>query len=58
MARVILLVGTKKAGFIYTSNEKREKWEVSDPILPGWSFYHMTADTRDSTPHYYAAANH
>ena len=57
-AQVKLLVGTKKAGFIYTSDEKREKWEVSDPILPGWSFYHMSADTRDSTPHYYAAANH
>lgn len=59
MARqVIVLVGTKKAGFIYTSDEKREKWEVSDPILPGWTFFHMSADTRDSTPRLYAAANH
>ncbi len=58
MPRVMILVGTKKAGFIYTSDEKRQKWEVSEPILPGWSFYNMSADTRDSTPRLYAAANH
>ena len=57
-AQVKLLVGTKKAGFIYTSDEKRQKWEVSEPILPGWSFYHMSADTRNGEPRLYAAANH
>jgi len=57
-AQVKVLVGTKKAGFIYTSDEKRQKWEVSEPILPGWSFFHMSADLRDSTPRLYAAANH
>jgi len=58
MASVKLLVGTKKAGFVYSSDEKRQKWEVSEPILPGWSFFHMSADTRDSKPRMYAAANH
>jgi hypothetical protein len=58
MSEVFLLVGTKKAGFVYKSDEKREKWEISDPILPGWSFYHMSADTRDASPRFYAAANH
>ncbi len=57
-ARVYILVGTKKGGFIYTSDERRQKWELSDPILPGWSFYGMSADLRDSTPRFYAAANH
>ncbi len=56
--RVQVLVGTKKAAFIYTSDEKREKWELSEPIFPGWSVYHMVADLRDSTPRFYAAANH
>src|SRR3972149_4326456 len=56
--QVKVLIGTKKAGFIYTSDEKRQKWEVSEPILPGWSFYHMSADVRGSTPRFYAAANH
>jgi hypothetical protein len=58
MPRVAVLVGTKKAGFVYTSDEKRQKWEISEPILPGWSFFHMSADTRDSKPRVYAAANH
>jgi photosystem II stability/assembly factor-like uncharacterized protein len=57
-SRVMVLVGTKKAGFIYTSDEKREKWEISDPILPGWTFYNMAADTRNGMPRLYAAANH
>jgi len=56
--QVKLLVGTKKAGFIYTSDARRQKWEISDPILPGWSFFHMSADLRDTSPRFYAAANH
>ena len=58
MSNVLLLVGTKKAGFIYTSDEKRERWEASEPILPGWTFHHMAADTRSDPPRLYAAANH
>jgi hypothetical protein len=56
--QVTLLVGTKKAGFIYTSDRRRQRWTVSEPILPGWSFYHMAADLRGDTPRFYAAANH
>src|SRR3990170_3856962 len=56
--QVKLLVGTKKGGFIYTSDERRQKWEVSEPMLPGWTFYHMAADTRSDPPRFYAAANH
>jgi photosystem II stability/assembly factor-like uncharacterized protein len=52
------MVGTKKGGFIYTSDAKRERWEISDPILPGWTFHHMSADTRSDPPRLYAAANH
>ncbi len=56
--KVQLLVGTKKAAFIYTSNEKRQQWELSEPILPGWSIYHMAADLRADRPRFYMAANH
>ncbi len=56
--KVRVLVGTRKAGFIYTSDEKRKRWELSEPILPGWSFYHMSADLRSDPPRLYAAANH
>jgi photosystem II stability/assembly factor-like uncharacterized protein len=58
MPDVMLLVGTKKGGFIYRSDATREKWQLSDPALPGWSFFHLAADLRDSTPRLYAAANH
>ena len=56
--QVKLLVGTKKGAFIYSSDARRQEWSVSDPILPGWSVYHMAADTRDSEPRLFAAANH
>src|SRR3989304_5257970 len=49
-ALVKLLLGTKKGGFIYTSDEKRQRWQISEPILPGWTFYHMAADTRSDQP--------
>lgn len=56
--RVMVLVGTKKGGFTYTSDERRQQWQRSDPILPGWQVYHMAADTRGPEPRLYAAANH
>ena len=56
--KVIVLVGTRKGGFIYTSDERRRSWELSEPILPGWSFHHMTGDVRSDPPRLYAAANH
>ncbi len=28
------------------SDEARERWEVSEPIRPGWSIFHMAADLR------------
>jgi photosystem II stability/assembly factor-like uncharacterized protein len=59
MARSVkLLVGTRKAAFIYTSDERRETWELSAPIYTGWSIYNMAADTRGDHPRLYAAANH
>jgi hypothetical protein len=44
--RVRLLVGTKKAAFIYTADARRETWQLSDPIYTGWSVYHLAADLR------------
>ena len=59
MSRTVnVLVGTRKAAFIYTSDERRERWEQSEPILPGWSFHHVAADLRSGPPRFYAAANH
>ena len=41
MAKVRILVGTKKGAFVLTSDGKREKWEVSGPHFGGWEIYHM-----------------
>ncbi|MEX0785136.1 MAG: exo-alpha-sialidase [Dehalococcoidia bacterium] len=58
MSSVHLIVGTKKGGFVYTSDEKRQRWELSEPILPGWSVFHGVADVRSGSPRYFLAANH
>jgi len=58
-SQIRLLVGTKKGAFIYSSDERREKWTLSEPILPGWSVYHAAADVSASGgPRLYLAANH
>ncbi len=41
MSAVRVLVGTRKGAFILTSNENRERWDVSGPHFPGWEIYHM-----------------
>lgn len=58
MTRVQLLIGTRKGAWIYTSDEQREVWTVSEPIMPGWSVYHAEADARGGDQRLYLAANH
>ena len=53
-----VLVGTRKGAWIYTSDTGRQKWEISEPIMPGWTVHHMAVDTRHDPPRIYAAANH
>jgi hypothetical protein len=47
MSGVRVLVGTKKGGFILTSDEERKQWEISEPIFAGWEVYHMNASPAD-----------
>jgi hypothetical protein len=47
MSGVRVLVGTKKGGFILTSDGKRDKWEVSGPHFAGWEIYHMKGSPVD-----------
>ncbi|MCI0777200.1 MAG: exo-alpha-sialidase [Chloroflexi bacterium] len=58
MSTIRLLIGTKKAAFIYSSDEGRKTWELSEPMMAGWSVSHVTADFRGETPRFYAATNH
>ncbi len=55
---VRLLVGTKKGAFIYTADRARQRWEVSEPIMPGWSVLHMAADTRRDPARLFAGSAH
>lgn len=47
MSSVRVLVGTKKGGFILTSDGKRSKWDVSGPFFAGWEIYHMKGSPVD-----------
>lgn len=57
VSQVQLLVGTRKGAFIYTSDESRREWELSEPLITGWPIYHMVLDARADPPRIYAAAN-
>jgi photosystem II stability/assembly factor-like uncharacterized protein len=58
MVNAHVMVGTRKAGWIYTADAARKSWSVSKPFLMGWSIYNVAADTRGDKPRLYAAANH
>jgi len=47
MAKVRLLVGTRKGAFIMNSDEKREKWDISGPHFGGWEMYHLKGSPVD-----------
>ncbi len=44
---VVLLVGTRKGVFIISSDGRREKWTVSDPMFLGHIAQHAVLDPRD-----------
>ena len=45
--KLYLLVGTRKVGFVLTSDSRRKEWKVSGPHLKGNEIYHMAYDRRD-----------
>ncbi|MFZ1916202.1 MAG: exo-alpha-sialidase [Terriglobales bacterium] len=47
MSGVRVLVGTRKGGFVLTSDGKRDKWDVSGPHFAGWEIYHMKGSPAD-----------
>jgi photosystem II stability/assembly factor-like uncharacterized protein len=54
--QVNVFVGTSKGGFIFTSDEKRKEWRMSDLQFKGWNMMHMQLDPRDHR--LYAATSH
>jgi hypothetical protein len=55
-SKVMVMVGTPKGGFIFTSDKDRKKWSVSDLMFKGWNLMHMQMDPRDQR--LYAAVSH
>jgi BNR/Asp-box repeat protein len=49
--KVMVFVGTKKGGFIFSSDAKRRKWQVSDIHFKSWNVMHMRMDPRDQRLH-------
>ncbi|MGH8939991.1 MAG: WD40/YVTN/BNR-like repeat-containing protein, partial [Actinomycetes bacterium] len=47
MSGVRVLAGTRKGAFVMTSDEAREKWEVSGPHFAGWEIYHLKGSPVD-----------
>ena len=48
---VILLVGTRKGAFIFSTNRYRKTWQISDLMFKPWNVMHMTLDRRDRRLH-------
>ncbi len=55
-SNVRVMVGTRKGGFIFTSDKDRKRWSVSDILFKGWNVMHITVDPRDRRMH--AATSH
>ena len=47
MSSVRVLVGTRKGGFILTSDARRDRWNVSGPHFGGWEIYHIKGSPAD-----------
>ncbi len=47
--KMVLLVGTKKGAFVFTSDRGRKRWKFSGPHLKGREIYNMAYDRRSGT---------
>ena len=54
---VLLLAGTRKGGFVLSSDGSRKEWRVSGPHLPGSEVFHLIYDPRGQGA-VFAAVNH
>lgn len=50
-SKVMVMVGTRKGGLIFTSDLERKQWTKSELLFKGWSMMHMQMDPRDGRLH-------
>ena len=43
---VHLLVGTRKGGFLFRSDQRRRRWQITGPFFAGWEVNHLIRDQR------------
>ena len=55
-SKVLVMVGTRKGGFILTSDAQRHQWSINGPLFKGWNLMNMCYDPRDGRLH--AAVDH
>lgn len=49
--KVLIMVGTRKGGFILTSEIDRKNWSISEVLFKGWNVMHMVMDGREGRMH-------
>ena len=54
--KVLVMVGTKKGGFIFSSDAARKDWKKSEIHFKSWNVMHIQLDPRDQRLH--AATSH
>jgi hypothetical protein len=54
---VVVLVGTRKGGFILRSDLRRKTWKLEGPLFPGMQVHHFISDHREPRKVMYATAN-
>jgi hypothetical protein len=57
MSSVRVLVGTRKGGFVLTSDGKRKQWDVNGPLFGGWPIYHVKGSSADPNRVYASQAS-
>ena len=57
MARVQILVGTRKGAFILTANDQRQHWDIQGPFFGGWEIHHLKASPLNPLRLYAAQSN-
>ena len=51
LAKINVFAGTRKGGFIFSSDEGRKEWDMSDIHFKGWNVMHVILDPRDKRLH-------
>ena len=54
---VLILLGTRKGGFILNSDQARKSWSMTGPYCPGSEVFHMVYDQREGGKVFAASNN-